>query len=113
MVSHTGLPYARTLASAFSVAARAQPIARPWNHVHQGPVLAGFEPRVDPFDQPQRPSPCISAHWFDPVLIWLIDAVLSVGVTGIFLEFAASQMKRRVRDYIAGIRYRRPPTVAS
>jgi hypothetical protein len=47
------------------------------------------------------------------VPIWLIDAVLSVGVTGIFLEFAASQMKRRLRTYIAGIRYRRPPTVAS
>jgi hypothetical protein len=65
------------------------------------------------FDQPQRPSPRTSAQWFDAVPIWLIDAVLSVGVTGIFLEFAASQMKRRLRTYIAGIRYRRPPTVAS
>jgi hypothetical protein len=65
------------------------------------------------FDQPQRPSPPISAQWFDAASIWFIDAVLTVGVTGIFLEFAASQMKRRLRNYIAGIRYRRPPTVAS
>jgi hypothetical protein len=68
---------------------------------------------MDASDQPQRPSPRISAQWFDAAPIWLIDAVLTVGVTGIFLEFAAGQMNRRLRNYIAGIRYRRPPTAVS